>query len=125
MPPFGGVLPLPDESGVIADGAELADGSGLAANTTATPPVTSRAPAIALVSTARRTPSGRRMCGAVGPEGADDAGGVTSARVSRYPVSSGRVSLCSEGGGHGRSVDESGHQHLAPGIAVGDVTGTG
>ncbi len=57
VPPFG-VVVEPPEDGSVVDGAALADGSGLAAKTIATPPVTSSAAAMPAVRIARRNPFG-------------------------------------------------------------------
>jgi hypothetical protein len=72
-----------DEPGVVVDGAGVAEGSGLAANTTATPPVTSRAPAIPAVRRARRRPSGRRTCDVVEVVGGADVAGDRVSRSSQ------------------------------------------
>jgi hypothetical protein len=74
VPPFEGAV-VPPGAMVLGD----AEGSGLAAETTATPPATSSRPEIAAVRTARRTPfglvsTGATETGATGSMGAGTSG---------------------------------------------------
>jgi hypothetical protein len=69
-----GVVVPSDGAVVPSDGAAVlgeAEGSGLAAETTATPPATSSNPAIAAVRTARRTPLVFVSAGLTSTDGVD------------------------------------------------------
>jgi hypothetical protein len=67
----------PGDGSLIAPGVALVEGSGLAAATIATPPVTSNAAAMPAVRTARRIPFG--CVAAAGVLVASDAGGAVAA----------------------------------------------
>src|SRR6478735_4441911 len=76
VPPFDGAVVVPSEGAPVLGEAE---GSGLAAETTATPPATSNSPEIAAVRTARRRPlglvsTGATATGATGWMGAGTSG---------------------------------------------------
>jgi hypothetical protein len=75
VPPFDGGVVVPPGATVLGE----AEGSGLAAETTATPPATSNSPEIAAVRIARRTPlglvsTGAAATGATGWMGAGTSG---------------------------------------------------
>ena len=78
---------LPSLGSAVVLGAVEAPGSGLAADTTATRPPTSRSPASAPVRTVRRKPGppevGAAASGAVGASGV--GGGVDGGGASRLP----------------------------------------
>jgi len=88
VPPFEGVV-VPPGATVFGD----AEGSGLAAETTATPPATSSSPEIAAVRTARRRPLGLVSTGVTGT----GATGWMGAGTSGWKVGSMRDSLLSAG----------------------------
>ena len=64
---FGGVVDVPPFDGAVVLGAD--DGSGLAAETAATPPPTRSKPEMTAVMTARRMPPVRGATGSVGGGG--------------------------------------------------------
>jgi hypothetical protein len=79
----------PEDGSLVAPGAVLADGSGLAAATIATPPVTSSAAAMPAVRTARRNPIGsvpavRGFVAWSGPGGPIAGPADWSSQVMRY-----------------------------------------
>lgn len=67
----------PEDGSLLAPGAALGDGSGLAAATIATPPVTNNAAAMPAVRTARRNPFGLPVT--AGPGVGLGRGGAVSA----------------------------------------------
>jgi hypothetical protein len=77
--PARGVVDPSEDGSLVDPGAALDDGSGLAAATIATPPVTSRAAAMPAVRTARRKPFGLGVSG-----GAIEASTHSSFHVMRY-----------------------------------------
>jgi hypothetical protein len=85
--PFDGAVVVPSEGATVLGDAE---GSGLAAETTATPPATSRRPEIAAVRIARRTPLGLLTTGATAT-GATGATGWMGAGTSGWKVGSMRT----------------------------------